>query len=254
MDDPSFLLPGTRTWRPAPSCPHPHFGWILTCQVTDIECFPLVATHAESLPPWIPLAIVTPPHLIPRIEAGVRLFDTARHGQTAMISHTVASPPSPEVVLQGINTRPAPTIALLAEWLAHRLGHPEHLPLLQAAMAPAGASTNHSGSRRTIQRLVQAEFEAHASDFRRVVRIARQERLSPSVSRLADLAGTTEARLRLLVRTLLGVSLSFYNLHPGWEWVLEAACRQGLGAGGWGLIEDSCPPPRHPGLRVVGTG
>jgi len=242
VDDPSFLLPGALAWRPAPTVPHPHPGWILVCHLTDIECFPLVASHAERIPAWIPLVIAAPPTLIPALESGLRLFDLARHGLTTVLPHAASAPPHPDLVLDAINTGAVPTVPVLAGWIATRLGRPDDLSLLQTAMAPPGASTRH---RRTVQRTVYKKLACHPSDLRRLVRLARQQRLAPSASRLAHLAGTTEGRLRLLVRTLLGVSLSFYNLHPGWERVLEAACRLppaargwGLGAGGWGLGAD----------------
>jgi len=236
VDDPSFFLPGTLTWRPAPASPHPPLGWNLACHVTDIECFPLVATHAEALPLWVPVAIVAPPALIPAIEAGVRLFDTARHGQTAIIPHTASSPPRPEPILDAINARQVPTVPLLAGWLGARLGFHEQITLLRDGMAPAGAPSSRALIRRTLQRHIQAGLACHPSDLRRLVRLARQERLSPTVSQLADLAGTTEARLRRLVTTLVGRE----------PLLLQSASGMGMGprgrlpegAGGWGLGAD----------------
>lgn len=135
-----------------------------------------------------------------------------------------------DAVLRTVNSRPAPGSNRLAAWLATRLGHTDIEELIFHVVARDGVL---SGS--TELRQVRAKLGCWPSDLRRLVKLATQSRLLETVDMLAAHATSSTTRIRERLKRGIGVSLAFYNKMPGWEWVLEAAVRMGLGAGGWGL-------------------
>ncbi len=204
-------------------------------RVAEERCFPALVEHVTSLPPWLPLVALAPGHLVPGLNALIETTDQARATQSLVLSHQTTAFPDPEVIFRRINSRPVVSPHHLAQWLAARLERPELVPLLEAAMAMNGEPEPTTLTHRTLQNRLRIAIDCCPSDLKRLARLATLERMFPTVGQLASQAGTTTAALRRLTTPLLRVSLSTYNERPGWEWPLEAACRQGLGAGGWGL-------------------
>ncbi len=239
MDYPQILSPHDRVLPLGIDPRRIPLGSVSVVRVAEERCFPALAKHLTTLPRWLPLVALAPDHLVPGLAALLQTTDHARATQSLVLSHHVPVLPDPEVIFRRVNSRPVVSSHHLAQWLAARLDRPELVPLLEAAMAPIGDLEPTPFTHRTLQNRLRIALDCCPSDLKRLARLATLERMFPTVGQLASQAGTTAAALRRLTTPLLRVSLSTYNERPGWEWVLEAACRQGLGAGGWGLDENS---------------
>ncbi len=239
MDDPRVLSPDDGAFPSGADARQIPLGSISAVRVAEERCFPALTQHLTALPPWLPLVALAPDHLVPGLTTFLQVADHARATQSLVLAHHTPPFPDPEVVFRRINARPPVSPRLLAQWLATRLDQPDMVLLLETALGqPWGARTPDQVYRQLHRRL-DVGIKCHPADLKRLARIATLERMYPTVGRLAAAAETTAASLRRIVSPLLRVSLTTYNERPGWEWVLEAACRQGLGAGGWGLGEDS---------------
>ncbi len=234
MNDPLILCPLDGALPPNIDARRIPLGSVSVVRVAEERCFPALAEHVTTLAPWLPLVALAPPDLVPGLTAFLEAMDQARATQSLVLAHFAPVLPESEVIFRSINSRPAVPSRLLARWLCARLERPELVDLIEAAMA-TDREVGLPHAQRTLQRRLGKALDVHPSDLKRLARVATLERMFPSVGRLAAGAGTTAASLRRIITPLLRVSLSTYNERPGWEWVLEAACRQGLGAGGWGL-------------------
>ncbi len=237
MNDPRILCPLDGALPHGIDARRIPLGSVSVVRVAEERCFPALAEHVTTLAPWLPLVALAPDNLVPGLTAFLEAMDQARATQSLVLAHFAPVLPESEVIFRSINSRPAVSSRLLARWLGTRLERPELVDPIEAAMATDGevGRVAFAHAHRTLQRRLGKALDVHPSDLKRLARVATLERMFPSVGRLAAGAGTTAASLRRIVTPLLRVSLSTYNERPGWEWVLEAACRQGLGAGGWGL-------------------
>ena len=239
MDDPQILSPHDGAFPPGADPQRIPLGSVSVVRVAEERCFPALAEHVTTLPRWLPLVALAPDHLVPGLTTLLQAIDQARWAQSLVLAHHTPAFPDPEVIFRRINSRPVVSPHHLAQWLAARLERPKIVPLLEAAMATNGEPEPKTFTHRTLQNRLGIAIDCCPSDLKRLARLATLERMLPTVGRLASEAGTTAATLRRLLTPLLRVSLSTYNERPGWEWVLEGACRQGLGVGGWGLDENS---------------
>ncbi len=235
----SWMMLGPNDKTSTPITPATRFalGSLAAALVTEPDCFPLLVTALEDLPPWVPLVAVVPAHLATSLTALLTPLDQARAAQSVVVPHPLAQLPDAATLRQSVNQRPTVAPSTMAHWLARRLQQPAEVieALLMACLDKDGSP--NGASRRTLHRRVHEILSCRPSDLVRLHDLAILPRLADNTGQLAASAGTTITRLAQRVRRALGLTLANYNARPGWEWPLEAACRCGLGrtGGEWGV-------------------
>lgn len=194
---------------------------------------------ALHLPLSVPLLVLIPPETLAAAHANT-IVPPGFGRQPALFSTLKCD--DPREILRTVNTRPPPPSETIASWFALRLKNPSLDMLLTEVIGRR--SESRGPSVRSTRRHVRSLLECCLTDLQGLLWLAKTPRLAPSIQELAFSRGTDPARLRERVARGLGVTLAEYNQMPGWEWPLEAAIRNGLGAGGWGLAESNLT--RHP--------
>jgi len=209
-------------------------GCLCAAVVTEPASFYPLLQACALRPLWVPLVVVAPPELEASVQAYLTAVDLTRAGQSTVILSPALILPDPQSLRQHINHRPPPPAELMAQWLAIRLSRPDLRSLLTAALS---TESPPAIPHRTLSSQLRKHLNCRPSDLVRLATQATLPRLAPTVNDLAFNAHTTATRLGQRVHRVLGFSLSDYNHRPGWEWVLEAACRCGLGrtGGEWGV-------------------
>lgn len=210
-----------------------------------------LVARAVELPGSVPLVVAATGDMMPTAAAFARRMLTERAWQVGVVPlHRPLY--SPAHVWELVAARPTPSPELVARWLARRLiALPDEASTERAELraqvcllihrvleepgAPAPGHGTRGGSPRHLRRWTSAVLGCRPSDLRRLTALAVGERRLPTVSQVAGVAGTTERLLRNRIRSGLGISLRQYRSLVGWEPVLEAAVRHGLGAPGWGV-------------------
>jgi len=208
-------------------------GTLATLLLPHREAEEAALESVATLDLAIPLILIAQRVESPRLLSLTRLLDSRRPGQhEALHSSYPAGVPSYRALQAWLARQPGPSPARVAGWLCARLNRPAAVPWAVRAIAPSAPG---AGSARTLYRRVRDQFLCRPSDLARLARLALLRRPQANLEALASIAETTTTRLRQRVRRGLGISLAEFNQLSGWTWVLEAAVRHGLGAGGWGL-------------------
>jgi hypothetical protein len=206
-------------------------------------------TMCRTLPPYIPLVAAADSTTVPLARERAADLDIQQARQTVVL------PLRPGLLtatgaLAAIGQRPPPDAGVMARWLTHRLiaprgssaaetaereaTHADLLQLIQWALDLA-VETGEIPAGRTLRKRLARVLHCRPSDLKRLLGMTGQPRRQPGVEQLAAEAGTSAGRLRARVRSGLGLALRHYNELAGWEPVLEAAVRAGLGRPGWGI-------------------
>jgi hypothetical protein len=199
-----------------------------------------------ELPSYIPLVATAEPALLAALHELMTRVGEALGRQIEVFPQQRRALPTFTDALALINTRPQPSGEALALQLAARLSlipeppapkdlDPADLSAIWYQVILEAIHPNEFGPPdRTRQWRTRQLLSCRPSDLRRLVALARQARLHSTVDSLAAEMGTTAWRLGQRTRALLGISAAEYNAMAGWEPILEAAVRHGLGHEGWG--------------------
>ncbi len=138
----------------------------------------------------------------------------------------------PEDVFRAINERPPPTAAVLARYVAHRLGRLALPTDLERCFAQAMGDSNAAAVPRTtlwrhlagLGPLTQRDWMGVAQ----LILLLRDARVSSidSADRFSHDHGLDPRTLRARLRRLAGVELAVAIERPGWEWFLESVLRR----------------------------
>ncbi len=232
----SLLVPPYVSWSGRDTAPDPPLGTIGLCHVVEAACVAGFLPIVDQREAWMPIVVAAPAQLRGHLASALQELELASPAQFLLVTHETPSSPHTTDILRRVNRRPPVQGTVLAQWLGARLlATPGATVLLHRVLGCCQVQDHSSG--RTLRRQVHRTLRCRPSDLTRLAHLATLPRLAPTVDALADSADTTPTRLRERVGRGLGVSLQTYNATPGWKWVLEAAVRRGLGAGGWGLAE-----------------
>ena len=208
----------------------PPLGSFLISQIAESGCLNSLPTVLSAVPPWLPAVITSSRAVSHLINDAVTTANHAFTRQSVILSPSQELP-LPISAVEALSNRNPPSPSLIARWLALRLGQPDIESLIATIFNRDGKV-----SERTLRWRCQRKLHCHPSDLRRLVVLATLPRPTANVDQLAAISESSPQRMRERLRRGLGVTLAFYNRTPGWEWVLEAAIRKGLGAGGWAKI------------------
>jgi len=187
-----------------------------------------LVVEVAALPLMVPIVWIIPangPEPLPPVDFRERQLALVPAGNSL----------SPADIVAAVNARPRLSPERMGAWLAARLGNPLLADIVREALTTSSHPSPRGLSLRNLQRIVPKVLHCRVSDLVRLHRLATLPRCCSTVDALAKQACLATTHLRDQVRGL-GISLRDYNQWPGWEWVLEAAVRKGLGAGGWAKI------------------
>lgn len=205
----------------------PPLGAIAIADASSVRQMTYELTPLVRRAPWcVPCLVVTAATADPSVLAALHEVP----GRPAFVSGPAADDLLPRLVVAGVRDRPTPTGAELADYVAMRTGRLE----LRAALAGLLATGPADQPRRAIPPRTLRDRLHRLGPFgprcwRTVGTLCRiAATMSGSgVGILALRAGVGPRSLRSWVRRYLALSLQEFRLIVGWEWVLEAALRQG---------------------------
>jgi hypothetical protein len=245
----SHLYLGMTLRPPVVAAEHPWlgtFGLLTLYSEPDLD---LLLNLCRTLPAYVPLVAATDSAALPLARELAAELDVQQARQV-MVLPLHSNLRTTAGVLAAIGRRPPPDAAVVSRWLVHRLIDPKGssavetaerqaihaylLELIQWVLNPASGDPERPAG-RTIRQLMAGVLNCRPGDLKRLHDLTGQSRRQPGVEQLAAEAGASAGRLRARVESGLGLALRHYNELPGWEPVLEAAVRAGLGLPGWGI-------------------